>query len=244
MIDLHYAATPNGQKIAIMLEETGLAYRVLPYDIFEGDQLTAEFGRINPNHRLPAIVDHAPDGDGEPAIVFESGAILQYLAEKSSRFLAPSGAERAVTLSWLTWQVAGLGPMGGQASHFLRYAPTGQDYAVERYTRELNRLLMVLENRLASSAYVAGKAYSIADIAIWPGRASAFVMGMSLEDWPSTREWFQRVGERLAVRKVMMREDLALSAKCLGRNQILDNHEWSNMFGEANYNAVRAKPTP
>lgn len=126
MIDLHYSATPNGQKIAIMLEEIGSRYRVIPYDIFEGDQLTAEFGRINPNHKLPAIVDLDPAGGGDPITVFESGAILQYLAEKSGRFLPASGAARAATLSWLTWQVAGLGPMGGQASHFLRYAPAGR----------------------------------------------------------------------------------------------------------------------
>jgi GST-like protein len=244
MIDLHYAATPNGQKIAIMLEETGLAHRVLLYDIFEGDQLTAEFGRINPNHRLPAIVDHTPHGDGEPVIVFESGAILQYLAEKSGRFLAPSGAERAATLSWLTWQVAGLGPTGGQASHFLRYAPPGQDYAVERYTGELKRLLTVLENRLSNSAYVAGNAYSIADIAVWPGRASAFVMGMSLDDWPVTRGWFERIKERPAVCRALTRSDLAPPAKYLGRNQLLDKRQWSNMFGDANFNAVRATPIP
>ncbi|WP_294048492.1 glutathione S-transferase N-terminal domain-containing protein [Sphingopyxis sp.] len=146
MIDLHYSATPNGQKIAIMLEEIGEPYRVIPYDIFDGDQLTAEFGRINPNHKLPAIVDQDPAEGGDPITVFESGAILQYLAEKSRRFLPASGAARAATLSWLTWQVAGLGPMGGQASHFLRYAPAGQDYAIDRYTKEVKRLLTVLEN--------------------------------------------------------------------------------------------------
>nr|HMN52662.1 glutathione S-transferase N-terminal domain-containing protein [Sphingopyxis sp.] len=162
MIDLHYSATPNGQKIAIMLEEIGAPYRVLPYDIFDGDQLTEAFGRINPNHKLPAIVDQNPAGGGEPVTVFESGAILQYLAEKSGRFLPASGAARAATLSWLTWQVAGLGPMGGQASHFLRYAPAGQDYAVERYTKEVTRLLTVLERRLEKSAYVAGEDYTIA----------------------------------------------------------------------------------
>ena len=156
MIDLHYSATPNGQKIAIMLEEIGAPYRVIPYDIFDGDQLTAEFGRINPNHKLPAIVDRDPAEGGDPVTVFESGAILQYLAEKSGRFLPASGSARAATLSWLTWQVAGLGPMGGQASHFLRYAPAGQDYAIGRYTKELNRLLTVLEKRLEKSAYVAG----------------------------------------------------------------------------------------
>ncbi|MGV3730245.1 MAG: glutathione binding-like protein [Sphingopyxis sp.] len=239
MIDLHYSATPNGQKIAIMLEEIGASYRVIPYDIFDGDQLTAEFGRINPNHKLPAIVDHGPAEGGDPITVFESGAILQYLAEKSGRFLPASGAARAATLSWLTWQVAGLGPMGGQASHFLRYAPAGQDYAIQRYTRELTRLLTVLEKRLEKCAYVAGEEYTIADMAIWPGRASAFVMGMNLDEWPAMRGWFERIRERPAVVRAMAREDLKAPAKYVGRHQRLDEKEWSNMFGDANQAAVR-----
>ena len=139
MIELHYCATPNGMKVALMLEETGLPHRIVPYDIFEGDQLRPHFGRINPNRKLPAIVDLVP-GDGEPPLaVFESGAILHYLAEKTGRFLARSGAARARAIQWLMWQMAGLGPMGGQASHFLRYAPEGQDYATQRYVREVDR---------------------------------------------------------------------------------------------------------
>ena len=239
MIDLHYSATPNGQKVAIMLEEIGADYRVIPYDIFNGDQLTAEFGRINPNRKLPAIVDRAPVEGGDPVAVFESGAILQYFAEKSGRFLPASGAARASTLSWLTWQMAGLGPMGGQASHFLRYAPAGQDYAIERYTKEVARLLTVLEKRLEKSPYVAGEDYGIADMAIWPGRASAFVMGMGLDDWPATRGWFERIGQRPAVARAMAREDLKAPAKYLGRHQTLDETEWSNMFGDANRAAVQ-----
>jgi GST-like protein len=240
MIDLHYTATPNGQKITIMLEEVGVPYRVLPYDIFEGDQLTAAFGRINPNHKLPAIVDLNPVGGGASIPVFESGAILQYLAEKSGQFLPTAPAERAATLSWLTWQVAGLGPMGGQASHFLRYAPAGQDYAIERYTKEVVRLQTVLEKQLEKSAYVAGADYTIADMAIWPGRASAFVMGMGLDEWPATRDWFERIRARPAVTRVMERADLAAPAKYIGRHQTLDEKEWSNMFGDANHAAVRA----
>jgi len=239
MIDLHYSATPNGQKIAIMLEEIGEPYRVIAYDIFNGDQLTAAFGRINPNHKLPAIVDHDPGEGGGPVTVFESGAILQYLAEKSGRFLSAAGAERAATLSWLTWQVAGLGPMGGQASHFLRYAPAGQDYAVARYTKELERLLTVLEKRLEKSAYVAGDDYTIADIAIWPGRASAFVMGMGLDDWPAMHRWFECIRKRPAVARAMSREELKAPAKYVGRHQRLDEKEWSNMFGAANQAAVK-----
>ena len=240
MIDLHYSATPNGQKIAIMLEEIGASYRVIAYDIFNGDQLTPEFGRINPNHKLPAIVDHSPAEGGDPVTVFESGAILQYLAEKSGRFLPPSGAARATTLSWLTWQVAGLGPMGGQASHFLRYAPAGQDYAIQRYTKELTRLLTVLEKRLEKCAYVAGEGYTIADMAIWPGRASAFVMGMGLDEWPAMQAWFERIRERPAVVRAMARDDLTPPAKYVGRHQRRDDAEWSNMFGDANQAAVRS----
>ena len=239
MIDLHYSATPNGQKIAIMLEEIAQPYRVISYDIFQGDQLTAAFGRINPNHKLPAIEDHDPGGDDSSVTVFESGAILQYLAEKSGRFLPASGARRAAALSWLTWQVAGLGPMGGQASHFLRYAPAGQDYAIRRYTREVKRLQDVLEKRLASCAYVGGDDYGIADMAIWPGCASAVAMGLGLGDRPATERWYDSIRERPAVIRAMARADLMPPAKYVGRHQILDEAEWSNMFGEANHAAVR-----
>jgi GST-like protein len=239
MIDLHYSATPNGQKIAIMLEETAQPYRVLPYDIFGGDQLTAAFGTINPNHKLPAIVDHV---DGEAINIFESGAILQYLAEKSGQFLPAGGAARASTLSWLTWQVAGLGPMGGQASHFMRYAPAGQDYAVERYSREVGRLLAVLERRLTVSDHAAGAEYSIADMAIYPGRAASAVIGVGLGDYPATQRWVERVGARPAVIRAMTRADLAPPAKYMGRHQSLDASEWSNMFGDAMHAASRRPP--
>ncbi len=203
MIDLHYSATPNGQKIAIMLEEVGEPYRVSPYDIFEGDQLTAAFGRVNPNHKLPAIVDQNPADGGEPVTVFESAAILQYLAEKSGRFLPASGAARAATLSWLTWQVAGLGPMGGQASHFLRYAPAGQDYAIERYTKELKRLLTVLEKRLEKSAYVAGDDYTIADMATMPWLRFPERQGVEINEYPALKRWRDAILERPAAQKAL-----------------------------------------
>lgn len=238
MIDLHYTGTPNGQKIAIMLEEIGAAYRIIPYDIFEGDQLTPEFGRINPNLKLPAIVDHAPAAGGSPITVFESCAILQYLAEKSGQLWAPSGAARATTLSWLMWQAAGLGPMGGQLSHFMRYAPAGQDYAIERYSREMMRLLTVLEKRLASSAYVGGEDYSIADIAIWPGQAFAASMGR-LDAYPAMKAWVERIRTRPAVIHATTRPELRAPEKYLGRHQKLNEAEWSNMFGAANHNAVQ-----
>ncbi len=240
MIDLHYSATPNGQKAAIMLEELGLPYRVIGYDIFEGDHLTPAFGRINPNHKLPAIVDHDPDDGGAPFAVFESGAILQYLAEKTGRFLAPVGRARSVAIQWLTWQMAGLGPMGGQASHFLRYAPAGQDYAIARYTRELDRLLQVLERRLGEAPYLAGEEYSIADMAVWPGRAASFVVGVDMDAYPAMRAWVERIRLRPAVARAMARDDLKAPAKYLGRKQVLSPEEWSNMFGENMHAAVRS----
>src|SRR3546814_14835726 len=143
MIDLHYSATPNGQTIAIMLEEIGASWRVIPYDIFDGDQLSEGFGRITPNHKLPAIVDQYPAGGGAPIAVFESGAILQYLAERSGLFLPASGAARAATLSWLTWQVAGHGPLVGQATHFLLYATAGHASALRPFPNALGRLATV-----------------------------------------------------------------------------------------------------
>ena len=237
MIDLHYCATPNGQKIALMLEELELPYRVITYDIFDGDQLTPAFGQINPNHKLPAVVDTSPDDGAEPLAVFESGAILQYLAGKTGRFLAAEGRARSQAIQWLTWQVAGLGPMGGQASHFMRYAPAGQDYAIDRYAKEYDRLLRVLEGRLSAAPFVAGDEYTIADMAIWPGRAPA-LSGRGAEAWPATRAWYERVAARPAVQRVLARADLAAPAKYLGRKQVLNRDEWSNMFGERMHAAV------
>jgi GST-like protein len=241
MIELHYCATPNGQKVAIMLEETGLPYEVIGYDIFEGDQLRPGFERINPNRKVPAIVDRQPADGGGPLPVFESGAVLQYLAEKSRMLLAPEGRSRWAAIQWLTWQMAGLGPMGGQASHFLRYAPEGQEYGQERYSRELDRLLHVLERRLEEAPYLAGDDYSIADIAVWPGRRASFVVGIDVDQWPATKAWFDRVAARPAVQRATTRPDLAAPAKYLGRKQVLSDTEWSNMFGEAMHAAVRRR---
>lgn len=238
MIDLHFCATPNCQKITIMLTEIGADFQVLGYDIFNGDQLRSEFGDINPNHKLPAIVDHAPKGAKGAVRVFESGAILQYLAEKSGQFLSTEVAVRTETLSWLTWQVAGLGPMSGQASHFMRYAPAGNDYAIGRYGKEVARLLAVLEKRLRSSAYVGGEDYSIADMAIWPGQYAAMKMGMRSDDMPAIAEWVAKIEERPAVQAVLARADLVAPEKYVGRHQKLSDAEWSNMFGDANHGAV------
>jgi GST-like protein len=237
MIDLHFTPTPNGQKISIALEELGLEHRIISYDIFEGDHLTAAFGRINPNHKLPAIVDQDPAFGGGPHAVFESGAILQYLAEKTGRLLPADPRQRSVALQWLTWQVACLGPMGGQASHFLRYAPQRIDYAIERYTKESQRLLQVLERRLGEAEYLAGDDYSIADIAIWPGRAAAGVVNVDLAAYPNTHRWAQAIATRPAVIRGLSAER-AIPAKYMQREARLSDEQWSNMFGERMHGAV------
>jgi len=166
-IELYSWATPNGHKVHIMLEELGLPYNVHAINIGAGDQFDPEYLKISPNNKMPAIVD--PDGpDGKPLSIFESGAILIYLAEKHGRFLSQDGRTRYVTLQWLMWQMGGLGPMLGQAHHFRQYAPEPIDYAVKRYTNESNRLYGVLDKRLGEARYLAGDDYSIADIAAWP----------------------------------------------------------------------------
>ena len=164
MIDLHYWPTPNGHKVTLMLEETGLDYRVHPVNIGAGDQFKPAFLAISPNNKMPAIVDHAPADGGAPQSVFESGAILLYLAEKTGRFLSADPRERVETLEWLFWQMAGLGPMSGQMGHFNVYAPEKIAYAIERYGNEVKRLHGVMEARLAGREWLAGSDYSIADI--------------------------------------------------------------------------------
>jgi GST-like protein len=161
------------------------------------------------------------------------------LAEKTGKLLGATLRERTAAIQWLTWQMAGLGPMGGQASHFLRYAPPGQDYAIKRYTRELDRLLHVLERRLSQAPYLAGDSYSIADIAIWPGRRASLVTGTDVSQWPATKAWFDRIAERPAVQRAMTRPDLVAPPKYLRPKQVLSNSEWSNMFGDAMHAAVR-----
>src|SRR5690606_28591413 len=168
MIDLYYWPTPNGHKVTLLLEETGLEYRIHPVNIGSGDQFKPEFLAISPNNKMPAIVDHAPADGGAPQSVFESGAILLYLAEKTGHFLPAAARGRIETLEWLFWQMAGLGPMTGQYGHFSVYAPDRIPYAIERYTREAERLLGVLDKRLAGRAFIAGDDYTIADMAAYP----------------------------------------------------------------------------
>ena len=199
MIDLYYAPTPNTWKVSIMLEECGLGYRVIPVDIMAGDQRKPEFLAINPNGRVPAIVDHdTPDGD-QP--VFESGAILIYLAEKTGRFLARGGPARVEALSWLMWQMSGLGPMAGQAHHFRRYAPPGNEYSANRYVGESARLYGVLERHLSANEWLAGGAYGIADMACWGWVWFHPMHGQDLKDFPSVARWFYAISGRPAVQR-------------------------------------------
>lgn len=241
MITLHYSPTPNSQKITIALEEMGLPYEIVWYDIMKGDQLTPEFGKINPNHRVPAIVDSDPAFGGGPHTVFESGAILQYLAEKTGKLLPEDPRQRSVAIQWLTWQVAGFGPMAGQAGHFIRYARVKCDYSIERYSREALRLLSVLERRLSEVPYLAGDEYSIADIACWAiwTYAPQGLMGpVDVSQFPASQRWHASIEERPAVMRGM-REELSLPPNYRQLNAKLSDEEWSNLFGDNLLAAVK-----
>ncbi|MGH8286599.1 MAG: glutathione binding-like protein [Steroidobacteraceae bacterium] len=195
MIDLYYWPTPNGHKITMFLEEAGLEYRIVPVNIGAGDQFKPEFLAISPNNRMPAIVDRAARG-GAPVSLFESGAILLYLAEKTRRFISTDLPGRCEVLQWLFWQVAGLGPMAGQNHHFVQYAPEKLPYAIDRYVKETNRLYGVLDRRLADRAFIAGDAYSIADMASYPWIVPWQKQLQSLEDFPNLKRWFETVAAR------------------------------------------------
>lgn len=200
MIDLYYWTTPNGHKVSILLEETGLEYSVRPVHIGKGEQFAPEFLKIAPNNRIPAIVDHAPVDGGEPIALFESGAILEYLADKSGQFLPRETRARFEVLQWLYWQMGGVGPMAGQNHHFVRYAPEPIPYAINRYVKETARLYGVLDRQLAGREYVAGD-YSIADMAIYPWAKLWEMQRQRLEDFPNMAAWLERIGARPAVQR-------------------------------------------
>ncbi len=227
MIDLYTSATPNGQKIHMMLEETGLAYAEHWVDLEKGEQFDPEFLKISPNNKIPALAD-SEGPDGKPVAVFESGAILLYLAEKTGQFLPGEPRARLEVLQWLFWQTGGFGPMLGQAHHFRAYAPEKIDYAYDRYTNEAGRLYQILDNRLADREYVAG-AYSIADMAIFPWCRLHGRQGQKLEDFPNVLDWFRRIAARPAVGKDM--ERLTDTADRWEWTE----ESWSNMFGDQQY---------
>jgi len=201
MIDFYYWTTPNGHKITLFLEEAGLKYRVNPINIGKGDQFDPEFLKIAPNNRIPAIVDHAPTDGGEPISLFESGAILEYLADKTGQFLSKETRQRYETLQWLYWQMGGLGPMAGQNHHFSQYANEKIDYAINRYVNETARLYGVLDKRLADREFVSGDDYTIADMASYPWVVSHQKQSQDLNDFPNLKRWFETISERSATKK-------------------------------------------
>ena len=197
MIDLYYWPTPNGHKITLFLEEVGLPYTIHPIDIGKGDQFKPDFLKIAPNNRMPAIVDHAPADAGAPISLFESGAILLYLAEKTGRFLPADPRGRAQTLEWLFWQMGGLGPLAGQNHHFAIYAQEKLPYAIDLYVKETNRLYGVLDRQLAGRDYIAG-AYSIADMAAYPWVVPYERQGQNLDEFPDLKRWFHAIHDKPA----------------------------------------------
>ena len=227
MIDLYTWPTPNGHKIHIMLEECKLPYAVIPIDIGAGDQFKPEFLAISPNNKMPAIVDL--DGpDGKPISIFESGAILLYLAAKTGKFMPSSIRGKYEVLQWLMFQMGGFGPMLGQAHHFRVYAPEKIEYAVNRYTNEAKRLYGVLDKQLGKTAYIAGKGYSIADMAIFPWTRSATIQGIDLADYPNVKRWFEAIDARPAVKR-------AVQVLADRRKPLIDDKARAALFGNQQY---------
>jgi GSH-dependent disulfide-bond oxidoreductase len=198
MIDLYYWTTPNGHKLTIYLEETGLAYNIIPINIGKGDQFKPEFLAVAPNNRIPAMIDKAPADGGVPIPVFESGAMLLYLADKTGKFIAKDIRGRTDTIQWLFWQMGNLGPMAGQNNHFAHYAVDKIQYAIDRYRNEVNRLYGVMNRRLADRAYLAGD-YSIADMACYPWVVPHERQGQNINDFPNLKRWFDAIAARPAV---------------------------------------------
>ena len=232
MIDLYYWTTPNGHKITIFLEEAGLPYRMVPVNISRGEQFKPEFLRISPNNRIPAIVDNAPAAGGRPVSVFESGAILQYLAEKTGKFLPKDLHGRVEVMQWLFWQMGGLGPMAGQNHHFGQYAPEKIPYAIERYAKETNRLYGVLDKRLSDREFVAGD-YSIADMASYPWIVPYERQGQKLDDFPNVKRWFETIRARPAI---MRAYELA---KKINVQPTVSEESKSVLFGQTAATAAR-----
>ena len=205
MIDVHYWPTPNGKKVTILLEELGMPYNVVPCNIGKGDQFTDDFLRINPNNRMPAIVDHEPAGGGPPISVFESGAIMLYIAEKTGQFMPADLAGRYEVIQWVMWQMANQGPKSGECGHFRRLGDTrgDQTYAVTRFTDEVNRMYGVLNNRLYDRPWIAGDDYTIADMICYPWTLGWEAQGQDLSEFKYFKRWFETMGERPAVQRGM-----------------------------------------
>jgi GST-like protein len=227
MIDVYSTATPNGHKVHIMLEECGLPYRTHCIDIGAGDQFKPEFLAISPNNKIPAIVDQEGP-EGKPYSLFESGAILIYLASKMDRFLGKTDAEKFTTLQWLMFQMGGVGPMLGQAHHFRIYAPEKIEYAINRYTNEAKRLYGVIDKRLSHSAYLGGEEYTVADIATFPWLRSWKNQGIDWTDFPHAKRWFDEISERPAVQRGVQ----VLTSQ---RRPLTDDKARDVLFGSTQY---------
>jgi len=228
MIDLYYWTTPNGHKITMFLEESGLPYRIVPVNISRGEQFKPDFLRISPNNRMPAIVDHAPADGGEPLAVFESGAILLYLADKIHRFIPADLRGRNVALQWLFWQMGGLGPMAGQNHHFVQYAPEKIAYAMERYVKETARLYAVLDKHLSDGReFIAGAEYSIADMASYPWVVLYEWQSQKIEHTPHVAAWFERIRQRPATERAYARAAEVSTAP------VVDEESRKVLFGQS-----------
>jgi GST-like protein len=232
MIDLYYWPTPNGHKITLLLEETSIPYTIMPVNIGKGEQFQPAFLAISPNNRMPAIVDHTPLERGAPISVFESGAILLYLAEKAEQFIPSDSRGRVEVLQWLFWQVGGLGPMLGQNHHFSNYAPEKIPYAIDRYVKETNRLYGVLNRRLAEREFIAG-AYSIADMAAYPWIVPYAAQGQRLEDFPHLKRWFEAIKNRPATLRAYER------GAGVSTNTTMSEEAKQVLFGQTAQSGVR-----
>jgi GST-like protein len=235
MIQLYFWATPNAYKVSILLEELGLPYEVIPIHIGKGDQFAEGFLKISPNNKIPAIIDE--DGpDGEPFPVFESGAILIYLANKVNSALLPTEAKKYhLVMQWLMFQMGSMGPMLGQAHHFRKYAPETLPYAIDRYTKEATRLYGVMDKRLSEVQYFAGDTYSIADIAIYPWLRAYKLQGQNLSDWPNIQRWYSMVRERPQVQRGLG----VLSEKVDKSGEKPKDDRWENLFGKGQFRDSR-----
>ncbi len=227
MIDLYFWPTPNGLKLKLFLEEAALPYRAIAVDLGKGEQHRPEFLKVSPNNKIPALVDHNPSDGGAPLSLFESGAMLLYLADKSGKFIPSDVRGRAEVLQWLFWQVGGLGPMAGQNGHFRVYAPTEIAYAIERYSKEVNRLYGVMNQRLADREFLAGS-YSIADIACYPWIVPYKPQGQNLDDFPHLKRWFNAI----AARPATVRTYQGVALPYVRDRSAITDEERKHLFGQ------------
>jgi GSH-dependent disulfide-bond oxidoreductase len=233
MIDFYTLTSPNVQKIFIMLEELKLPYNIIPVDVWKGDQFKPEFLKLNPNGKIPVIVDHEGPG-GKPYTVIESGAILLYLADKSGRFLPADPARRYEVIQWLMIQLTGVGPMFGQLTHFKRYAPPGNDYSLSRYQTEVRRLYDVLDERLGKTTYLGGPDYSIADIATFPWTRNHDLQAVRFDDKPNLTRWFDAIAARPAVKRALAKVDAIKSSRDTAKPEDLDRFFGRGRFARLN----------